>query len=106
MALLVDNFCPLLQVLISALRMSRRQVTWENSHFANDAREDLSNSVKMDLHSCASSLSTLPKNLCVANILSMWTIRLIFTKFPPLTEIDRMKGRNEDTGCALSLSHP
>lgn len=79
-------------------------MTWENSHFANEAREDLSNSVKMDLHSCASSLSTLPKNLCVANILSMWTIRLIFTKFPPLT--DRMKERNEDTGCALSLSHP
>lgn len=79
-------------------------MTWENSHFANEAREDLGKSVKMDLHSCASSLSTLPKNLCVANILSMWTIRLIFTKFPPLT--DRMKERNEDTGCALSLSHP
>lgn len=79
-------------------------MTWENSHFANEAREDLSNSVKMDLHSCASSLSMLPKNLCAANILSMWTIRLIFTKFPPLT--DRMKERNEDTGCALSLSHP
>lgn len=80
-------------------------MTWENSHFANEVREDLSNSVKMDLHSCASSLSTLP-NLCEANILSMWTVRPIFNKFPPLAETDRMKERNEDTGCALSLSHP
>lgn len=99
MALLADIFWPLLQVLISALRMSRGQVAQENGLFENKTRKDPSNSVKMDLRSCASSLNTLLQNVWESNI-STWNITLIFPKFLLLVEMDGVKEGNEDNSCA------
>lgn len=105
MTLLADIW-PLIQVLISALRMARGQVAQKNFFFENKTRKDPSNSVKIDPHSCASLLNTLLQNLCESNIFSMWNTTLNFPKFLLLVEMDGMKEGNEDNGCAPSPSYP
>lgn len=106
MALLADIFWLLLQVLITALRMNRGQVAQENVFLKTRQEKNLSNSIKMDLHSCADSLNTLPQNVCESNIISTWNITLNFPKFLLLVEMDGMKETNEDDGCAPSMPHP